>query len=399
MFYFARSIRTLRKTSLSDTAVRRVIYLVTDTELSTMVQLASRAVDNVTAIHYAYLNAAPLLRVAVTPNRRYDAALVPYQLISHDTTRQTRYYNEISDHLAGYVQQATTLKSVLSGAFSLNLVNESLYHTAAGKFVQHAQEINYFRRMFRREIVLRSAGLIDNKIEDFLEKNRTMHLHRRTAVDAISRMQRLLQRHVTTTRDQLGPFVRSGKRRKLTSRQAQSVMAASQRAVDSTIPALYDLVTELKWHCLRLTDVWRKVFTAGQELWVGMLDEEILRNFYFELHKDAADMLRNRSNTQFYLDMFLHETMLDVRDYHRSGLSLADVVVRLNADLATTEKERKSSELRNLEERTLGVAREAVSELAARVKALQRALQDLRQVSDEPNDRTSVTRRGYDRAR
>jgi len=176
-------------------------------------------------------------------------------------------------------------------------------------------------------------------------------------------------------------------------------MAASQRAVDSTIPALYDLVMELKWHCLRLTDVWRKVFTAGQELWVGMLDEEILRNFYFELHKDAADMLRNRSNTQFYLDMFLHETMLDVRDYHRSGLSLADVVVRLNADLATTEKERKSSELRNLEERTLGVAREAVSELAARVKALQRALQDLRQVSDEPNDRTSVTRRGYDRAR
>ena len=389
----------MRKTPLSEASVRKVLYLVTDNELSAIVELASRAVDNVTAVHYAYLNADPLLRVAITPNRRYDSALVPYQLISHDTAQQTRYYNQISDHLAGHIQQVIALKGVLLETFSSNRLNESLYRTTARKFVQHSQDVNYYRRMFRREIVLKSADLIESKIVGFLELNRTMHLSRRTAVEVISSIRRLLQRHSETAREQLGPFVRSGKRRKLSSRLAQSIRGATDKAIAYTMPALYDLTTELKWQCLRLMDVWRRVFTTAQELWAVMLDEEILRNFYFELHKDAADMLRNRSNTQFYLDMFLHETMLDVADYRRSGLSLADVVVRLNADLATTEKERKFTELAQLEDRTLTEARHAVSDLVTKMKVLHRALQDLRQFSAEPNDKTTVTSRGDDHAK
>ena len=378
---------------LSDAAVRKVLYMVADNELSAIVELASRAVDNMTSVHYAYLNADPLLRVTVTPNKRYDSALVPYRLISHDTVRQTRYYNQISENLVGYIQQATALKGVLSNVFMSNRLNESLYRSSIDLFAQHSQDFNYYTRTFRKEIVQKSADLIDDKIEAFRKLNSTMLLGRATSADAISSIKRVLHRHTTTIREEFGLVSRSGKRRKLAPRLAQSIRTTH------VMPALYDLVTDLKWHCLRVSDVWRRMFATGRALWASMLDEEILRNFYFELHKDAADMLRNRSNTQFYLGMFLHETMLDVPDYRLSGLSLTDVVARLNADLATTEKERQFAELAQLEASTLDAARDAATGLMANVYVLHRALKDLRRFSVGPSGRITGTGLGDDHAR
>ena len=44
--------------------------------------MATKAIDNITIAHTAYLNARPLRESRVTPNKRYDSALIPYKLLT-----------------------------------------------------------------------------------------------------------------------------------------------------------------------------------------------------------------------------------------------------------------------------------------------------------------------------
>ena len=53
--------------------------------------LATRAIDNITEVHTGYLNARPLSDDVITPNKRYDSALIPYKLLSRSPGKQVPY--------------------------------------------------------------------------------------------------------------------------------------------------------------------------------------------------------------------------------------------------------------------------------------------------------------------
>lgn len=99
MSKYDRALRQLKYATATDITMARVFYTIADMELSLKMDLAAEALENITKLYYAYINAEPNLHVEITPNGRYDDALIPYSLLMTDTESQQRYYNNLTNAL------------------------------------------------------------------------------------------------------------------------------------------------------------------------------------------------------------------------------------------------------------------------------------------------------------
>ena len=83
----------------------QIQYMMMDRDLSERLELAIRAVHNLTSVNYAYKDAKSFNWHAITPDRAYDQYVIPKEVLAHNPNLQRDYYNALSDHLAGYIEE------------------------------------------------------------------------------------------------------------------------------------------------------------------------------------------------------------------------------------------------------------------------------------------------------
>ena len=168
------TMNKLISTSTSELTLRKIMYVLTERELNARMELAIRALDNLTQAYYAYHNAEPLLLTDdYTPEGRYDTVLIPGQLLAHNSIQQKHYYNHMNNHLTGYMKQIIVLQSELKQLYQTNNYNDTAYGVATIQFIEHAKRINYYKSLFANQIIFKSMEMIDSKIASFSELNDT----------------------------------------------------------------------------------------------------------------------------------------------------------------------------------------------------------------------------------
>jgi hypothetical protein len=193
MALYDRAIKQLRYTSSSETVMRKVVYFTADTVLSAKLDLADHSLDNLTKLYYAYLNAEPIFTYHVTPDKRYDATLIPYEVLNHNSEKQREFYNGISENLVKYIEQVLSLQNVLKEVYQSNNINESSYQASRIGFLQHSEAINYYRGAFREKIVDKTMFILERNVHEFEKINHTFKLVSRDTLMAIEKLQHDMQ--------------------------------------------------------------------------------------------------------------------------------------------------------------------------------------------------------------
>ena len=188
MALYDRAIKQLRYTSSSETVMRKVVYFTADTVLSAKLDLADHSLDNLTKLYYAYLNAEPIFTYHVTPEKRYDATLIPYEVLNHNSEKQREFYNGISENLAKYIEQVLSLQNVLKEVYQSNNLNETSYHSSRVGFLQHSEAINYYRGAFREKIVDKTMFILERNVHEFEKINHTFKLVSRDTLKSIEKL-------------------------------------------------------------------------------------------------------------------------------------------------------------------------------------------------------------------
>ena len=166
------TVTRLIMTSTTELTIRKIMYVITERELNSRMELAIRALDNLTQAYYAYHNAEPLLlNEDYTPEGRYDSVLIPGHLLAQNSIQQQQFYNHMNNHLTGYMQQIIILQSELKQLYQTNHYNHAAYTNATEQFIYHAKRINHYKSLFTEQIIYKSAELIDSKMAAFEKLN------------------------------------------------------------------------------------------------------------------------------------------------------------------------------------------------------------------------------------
>jgi len=124
----------------------QVLYYMADNRLSGKLETAIQALDNITKTYYRFVNAEPLARTSpATPARRYDAHLVPYDVLERAEPALRSCYDGISENVAGVIEDILALKAIIKDVYDENTVNQSTFEQTCHSFVFRTQQVRQRR--------------------------------------------------------------------------------------------------------------------------------------------------------------------------------------------------------------------------------------------------------------
>jgi len=114
---------------------------VADNQLSARLETAIQALDNITKTYYSFVNAERQSSAPVTPARRYDAHLLPYDVLRRVQTPLRSCYDGISENVAGLIENILALKATLKYVHEKNTVNQTAFELTCSNFVYRTQQV------------------------------------------------------------------------------------------------------------------------------------------------------------------------------------------------------------------------------------------------------------------
>ena len=120
----------------------QVLYYVADNQLSAKLETAIQALDNITKTYYSFVNAEPRSSSQpITPARRYDAHLVPYDVLQQTQPALRSCYDGVSENVAGLIEHILALKATLNDVYERNTVNQTIFELNCRSFVYRTQQV------------------------------------------------------------------------------------------------------------------------------------------------------------------------------------------------------------------------------------------------------------------
>ncbi|ELU13981.1 hypothetical protein CAPTEDRAFT_199134 [Capitella teleta] len=386
MSAYDRSIKQLRFTSTSETIMRKVIFYSTDSELSGKLEIAIQALDNLTKVYYSLLNAEPIVSYAVTPERRYDASLVPFEVLSHYGEQLKMYYNGLSENIAGFIEDCLALKNVLKDVHGTNTLNETANSVAKAKFVEHSRQINAFLVLFRSKIIDKARETIDEKIERMKKMNHTMMSLANDILQETALREHIVNSRYISAYSNLVIFAQ--KAQLYTSKDAVTKSALAETGLmKSNVDAFMELegiYGEIADKTNELGDMWRKFKAVVSSLWRTFLSDTSVRDFYFQLYNDVTDMINHPVKIQHFKEIFTHSKMLDISAEDSVRIQPREYYELLNADVAVIDMDTQIDDVDKLFAKWTTrtdlsiVAKGSVGQLLQSFKDLKSNLEDYR---------------------
>jgi len=115
---------------------------VADNQLSAKLETAIQALDNITKTYQRFVNAEPRSSSQpITPARRYDAHLVPYDVLRQAQPALRSCYDGVSENVAGLIELILALKATLNDVYEKNTVNQTTFELTCRSFVYRTQQV------------------------------------------------------------------------------------------------------------------------------------------------------------------------------------------------------------------------------------------------------------------
>ena len=356
--FYDRIIKQLMFTSTSETTMRKVLYFMTDSELSGKLENAIQSLDNLTKVYYSFLNAEPMYSYIVTPERRYDASLIPYNILSHNTGAQKDYYSGMSENIAGTIEQLLALKNVLKEVYQSNNLNETAYKDSRRAFIEHSQEINYYLSMFRTKVITKARDVVEQKVDTFKKLNHSLHVTSNDLLKLLDSKEEVLNTQYYKAYSDIVTFAQETQRylSDASLRKSSLITSGLSAETEKAFTTIEAIVSDLKASSRHCAEVWEKLHRLVELIWRSLLEDDTCKSFYFQLYNDVTDMVNNPMKATFFKDIFLHPKILGKNRDEIQGIQPKDFYVLLNADIPVINVDRKitdiSTEYTSLTQRT-----------------------------------------------
>lgn len=347
-----RTVKQLTFTSTTETVARKVLYFMTDNQLSGKLETAIQALDNLTRVYQSFLNSEPgSAGQAITPDGRYDIHLLPFGLLSKCQVALKTYYVGISENIAKLIETILSLKSVLKDVYQSNTVNETLFAESRQNFVHHTLQIRHFASLFQRDIVQRSLDQLDARINELTDLNRTLSAESLAFTESAASLANVATTSYSEAYNNVLAFSRLAQqflhdtdihKSSLTNQNTDAFIQSS--ALLSLVDALNTVLSQKA----RLRRLWDALADTTMAVWRRFLNEELLGNFYSSLYNDVTDMMNNPQRAEQFRSIFFHASMLGLvgTGPRRAGdYAPIDFYTLLNADVPITIYDTKMSQL------------------------------------------------------
>lgn len=347
---FDRTVAQLQQTSEDDVTIQKIIFFMMDRDLSSRLEIAIRAVDNLTKAYYAYLNAEPLLEYVLTPNGRYDLSLIPGDILAHNTRKQREYYNKMSEHLTGYIDSILGLQYVLKEYHRNKAFNDTAYQDCKQSFIFHAKQVNYFKTLFEQRIIHRAKDIIEQKFDQFDRISSRFYSKVDDLKSILVPLQARLRKQYEMLRADLVLFSQMAKtflNSDSVSKRQLASMAHSKRTF-GMVNSLKVLFSDIRAQAANMADWWRRLEELYTDIWRSFLKETSVKKFYQKLKEDIVDMVKNPDKRTFYLEIFADSRMLHTTMDDLNQTSVKNLTRMLNADFPDIGFKHKENEIMTL---------------------------------------------------
>lgn len=339
--HLERSVKQLLFTSKGETILRKVVYFMSDNELSGKLELSIQTLDNLTKVYNAFLNAEPMSSLELTPERHYDIHLVPYDVLSNTHASLQTHYTGISENIAGLIEQILFLKGVIKDVYQKNFLNETAFHESRSAFIHRTLQIQHFSDMFENDVIKRSSDVIDAKIESLKRSNDTMMVAVAKVTRSFQSLQLLINAAYTEPYDTVLRFTQEAQRytREANALKSDVSEIGLEEATKRAVASLVKNIDDIENHAAELTSDWTTIDAALKSIWRHLLLESTLRNFYHNLYDDVRDMINHPQRADMFKALFFHPKMLGSYPSTRaaahgiSGHTPSDFYTLLNADV------------------------------------------------------------------
>lgn len=387
-----RTVKQLTFTSTTETIARKVLYYVTDNQLSGKLETAIHALDNITKVYYSFLNPEPITAAKpITPDGRYDPHLLPYGLLSKTQNTMKTYYAGISENIAGLIENVLSLKAVLKDVYQSNSANETSFDQSRKTFIERTLHVKQFTSLFRQQIVQDCIDRIDSRIVDLAKINDTLTLESEFVALGIATQLGIVGSSYAEAYNDVFAFSRLMQQFLSDADVLKSSLTNSNTDVfiqSSALASLMEILKSLQSKSADLRTHWAALEEAVRSVWTRLLREDLLRDFYTKIHSDIAEMTNNPKRIEQFQELLFQSSTFGLAASHPKTPDYApsDLYTLLNADVAVTNFDAKmasiTEEFREHSQRTdcsevLGSTRverlvKAFSELKNNLEELQR---------------------------
>ena len=351
MVQFDRTVNRLLYTSASESTVRKVVYFTLYNQLASNMDLAIQAVDNFTKVYYAFLNGDPLSNHLVTPGRRYDDVLIPLDLLVDNTEAHKEFYNGLTQILAGYIQKIIVLQDMLKDVYQRSYLNNTAHNEAQTFFSYNSQRLSFYLNMFRDKIVAKVPEAVEHELLNFKKANHSMHtahaLCQRSLMqvaDLLGPESKLIQMRIVAFRQLAQDYLTADDPNKM----ADLVKSGLSDELQMALLYLQQVTWQLSSNSVLLNESWSREDSAIQRVWLQMLGDRTLRNFYIRLNNDVTDMVRNPMKTTYFTGIFLHAKMLDLTQADMAAIPPRTYFTLLNSDAAMFTPRSKADDVHDM---------------------------------------------------
>lgn len=347
---YDESIKQLSFTSTTETIMRKVIYFSIENKLSAKMELAIEAVNKLTnMVYYPLLNAESAVEYTVTPDKRYDRTLIPYEILAHCSDQLKEYFNGLSENIGEVMSALLQLKNVVKDVYNTNILNETANTEGRRKFIDHSSQIITFLALFRNKIIEKSRETVESKMDKVKKLNHTMVSLTSDIVKELTLRQQLGARYKIAY-DSILNFAKNAQVYRSEGSVGKSGVARSglSKSTMQGFMELNTIHTELISHSKELSEIWKRFKSVLISIWRSFLLDTSVRDFYMQLYNDITDMKNHPSEIPRLKAIFTHPKMLDISAEDAISLQPDDFYALLNADAAVIGMESQISSIEKL---------------------------------------------------
>ena len=324
----------LMKSSVAD---RPYIYVNLYAQLGVKMDIAEEILKTLTNVYIAYLTSQPARRYNVTPLGRYDDNLIPMELITSYGNEQKLHYTEFSNLLGNYVKEVANMRNIVREVYRSGRVNDTAVELTINNYVTLSAAIENYRHVFNDQVVMPIENDVNRKVATFRDVSSAYELSSERLSAAVGE----LLAYTLSMNDSNSKLAKLKDMAQFTSAYVTHANVSKRDLADnylsSDVRMLLSSANELLLEVIArvngvfaLLDDYRSALHAA---WSALLGDDALSRFYFQLHTDVTAMQENPGQTQFYLELFSSEQMLNISTRNRSELVLRQFTTLLNADV------------------------------------------------------------------
>lgn len=347
-----RTVKQLTFTSTTETIARKVLYYMTDNQLSGKLETAIQALDNITKVYYSFLNTEPSTAAKpITPDGRYDPHLLPYGLLSKTQNTMKTYYAGISENIAGLIENVLSLKAVLKDVYQSNSANETSFDLSRKTFIQRTLHVRHFTSLFQQQIVQDCIDRIDSRIVDLDKINSTLNLESEFVTLSIESQMSIVGSSYAEAYNNVLAFSRLVQQFLSDTDVLKSSLTNSNTDVfiqSSALTSLMEVLKSLQSKSADLRVHWTALEEAVRSAWTRLLREELLRDFYLNLHNDVVEMTSNPKRIEQFQELLFQSStfaLATLRPGTHPDYAPNDLYTLLNADVAVTNFDAKMTSI------------------------------------------------------